>query len=58
MVQWNGIDFKEKGIIVESPPKISKAKKKINIYEVEGRNGFLSVDTGVYESFVKKIINV
>jgi len=55
MVQWNGIDFKEKGIIVESPPKISKAKKKINIYEVEGRNGFLSVDTGVYESFVVSV---
>ncbi len=51
MLLWNNIDFKEKGIIVETTPKISKGKKKINIYEVEGRNGFLSVDTGAYDSF-------
>lgn len=51
MVLWNNTDFKNKGIIVENIPTISKAKKKINIYQIAGRNGFLSVDTGVYEPF-------
>ena len=51
MLLWNGIDFKDKGIIVEKTPKITKAKKKINIYQVEGRNGFLSIDTNAYEEF-------
>lgn len=51
MLLWNGIDFRDKGIIVEKTPKISKAKKKINIYQVDGRNGFLSIDTDVYEEF-------
>lgn len=51
MVLWNGIDLKSKGIIVEKIPTISKAKKKIDVYQIEGRNGFLSVDTGVYEPF-------
>lgn len=51
MVLWNGIDLRTKGIIVEKIPTISKAKKKIDVYQIEGRNGFLSVDTGVYEPF-------
>lgn len=51
MVLWNGTDLKTKGIIVEKTPTISKAKKKIDVYQIEGRNGFLSVDTGVYEPF-------
>lgn len=55
MVIWKGIEFRKKGIIVEKIPKITKAKKKIDVYEIEGRNGFLSVDTGVYESFVETI---
>ena len=29
MVKWNGIDFKDKGIIVEKTPSISKGKKDI-----------------------------
>ena len=52
MIIWNGIEFRNKGIIVEKTPTISKAKKKINVYEIDGRNGFLSVDTGKYESFL------
>lgn len=48
---WKGINLKELGIIIEKTPKISKANKKINIYEIDGRNGFLSEDTGTYEAF-------
>lgn len=51
MVIWKNINFRNKGIIVEKIPTISKAKKKIDVYQIEGRNGFLSVDTGVYEPF-------
>jgi phage-related protein len=51
MVLWNNTDFRTKGIIVEKIPTISKGKKKIDVYQIEGRNGFLSVDTGVYEPF-------
>lgn len=51
MVKWNNIDFKEKGIIVEKTPTISKGKKRIETYSVEGRNGFLSIDRGTYEPF-------
>lgn len=51
MVKWKNIDFKDKGIIVEKTPTISKGKKKIETYSVEGRNGFLSIDRGTYEPF-------
>lgn len=51
MLLWKGINFRDKGIIVEKTPKISKAKKKIQIYQVDGRNGFLSIDTNSYEEF-------
>ena len=51
MVKWNNIDFSTKGIVVEKTPTISKGKKRIDIYEVDGRNGFLSIDKGTYEPF-------
>ena len=51
MVKWNGIDFKDKGIIVEKTPTISKGKKDIEIYSVAGRSGFLSIDKGTYQPF-------
>lgn len=51
MLIWKGIDVSQKGIIVEHVPKISKAKKKIETYDIDGRNGFLSIDTNTYESF-------
>lgn len=51
MVIWKKKNFKDFGIIVEYTPKISKAKRRINQYTVEGRNGFLSIDDGTYEPF-------
>lgn len=51
MIIWKKKDFKDLGIIVEKTPKISKAKKRINIYEIPGRNGFLSEDEETYEAF-------
>lgn len=51
MVIWKNRNFRDLGIIVEYLPKIPKAKKKIDIYEIEGRNGFISIDKGIYEPF-------
>ena len=51
MVKWKNIDFSAKGIIVEKTPTISKGKKRIDTYTIDGRNGFLSIDKGTYEPF-------
>ena len=48
---WKNKDLRDYGIIVEKIPTIPKAKKKIDIMQVEGRNGFISIDTGTYEPF-------
>lgn len=51
MLKFKGYDLKDKGIITDTLPKIQKAKKRIDIYEIYGRNGFLSVDNGTYNSW-------
>lgn len=51
MVKWKNIDFKNKGIVVEKTPTISKGNKKIDVYEIDGRSGFLSIDRDTYEPF-------
>lgn len=55
MLLWNNIELRNKGIIVEKTPTISKGKKRINTYEIEGRNGVLMLDKGTYESFVVSV---
>lgn len=55
MLLWKNIDFKTKGIIVEETPKISKGQKNIDVYTIPGRNGFLSIDNGTYQSFVVSV---
>lgn len=55
MVIFKGYDLKDKGIIVENIPKIQKAKKRIDIYEIYGRNGFLSVDNNTYDSWALQL---
>lgn len=55
MVIWNGKSFREKGIIVENIPVISKGKKRINKYQIDGRNGFIAIDEETYDSFVISI---
>lgn len=51
MIIWKNKDFRELGIIVESTPKISKPKKRISIFEIPGKSGFLSEDEETYEAF-------
>lgn len=55
MVIWKNIEFRNKGIIVEKTPTISKGKKRIDTYEIEGRNGLLMIDKGTYNSFVLSV---
>lgn len=52
MVLWKGIKLRTKGIIVENVPNISKGKKRIQTYEIPGKNGVLMVDKGTYSQFV------
>lgn len=55
MIIWKNKSFRELGIVVESTPKIAKANKRINTFEVPGRNGFISIDEGTYEPFALSI---
>ena len=52
MVLWNNTNLRTKGIIVENIPTITKGKKRIDTYEIEGRNGVLMVDKGTYDTFI------
>lgn len=51
MIKWKNVDLMTKGIIVEKTPTISKGKKNIETYAIDGRNGFLTIDKGTYQSF-------
>lgn len=52
MILWNNTDFTTKGIIPERIPTIAKGKKNITTYQVEGRDGFLAVDSGTYQPWI------
>ena len=51
MIKFKGYDLTSKGIIVDELPKIQKPKKRTDIYNIYGRNGFLSVDNNTYDSY-------
>ena len=55
MVIWNNVDLRNKGIIVEKEPTISKGKKNVDIIEVEGKSGFYTIDKGTYQSFLVSV---
>lgn len=55
MVIWKNVDLKKMGIIVEKSPVITKAKKRFETFDIEGRDGVLTVDKGTYESFLASI---
>ena len=55
MVIWNNVNLRDKGIIVEKEPTISKGKKNIDIIEVEGKSGFYTIDKGTYQSFLVSV---
>ena len=55
MVIWNNVNLRDKGIIVEKEPTLSKGKKNIEIIEVEGKSGFYTIDKGTYQSFLVSV---
>ena len=54
-IWWKNQTFESKGIIAERVPTIAKGKKNITTYQVEGRDGFLAVDSGTYQPWVLTI---
>lgn len=52
MILWNNVDIRTKGIINEKIPTITKGKKRIEVYDIEGRNGALMIDKGTYDTFI------
>ena len=51
---FKGIDSKDY-MIVNKLPSIIKAEADIDKIEVEGRNGFLTIDKGTHKGYVKQI---
>lgn len=52
MVIWKKVNLRDKGIIVEKSPTISKGQKRFEKYDIEGRNGVLIIDKGTYDPFI------
>lgn len=55
MVKWKNAELSTYGIVVEKTPTISKGKKRIETYSIDGRSGFLTIDKGTYEPFTVSI---
>ena len=52
---FNNINSKDKGILVNNLPPISKAERKYEELEIPGRNGKLYIDENCYDTFVYTI---
>lgn len=52
---FNNINSKEKGILVNNLPPISKAERKYEELEIPGRNGKLYIDEECYNTFIYTI---
>lgn len=49
MFYWNGISSDSKGLVVSKEIRIPKPEKRFEKVEIEGRNGYLTIDKGTYE---------
>lgn len=54
MISWNGINSDTLGVIVQTIPARTIAKKKINVYSVPGRNGDIIDDEEAFENYSQK----
>ena len=52
---FKNIDSRDMGVIVNKLPSITKPEKQIEKIEIEGRDGFLTVDHGGYQGTVKTV---
>lgn len=51
MIIFNGISSDEVGVIVEHYPKVIFPKRKVEVYNIPGRNGDRIIDQEVYENY-------
>ncbi len=52
MFYFNNISSNDMRIVVSRQPQISKGEKQIEKIKIPGRNGFLVIDNGTYDSFI------
>jgi phage-related protein len=52
---FKGISSDTMKVVVSKTPIVSKGQKRIEKINIPGRSGFLTIDNGVYESFVISI---
>ncbi len=52
---FNGINSLDMGVVMLKAPPIIKPEKRVKEIKIEGRNGVLHEDTGVYENYTKEI---
>lgn len=55
MIYWKSKSNSEMKLVVSSTPLMPKAQKRITKLTIPGRNGFITIDEGVYESFVLSV---
>lgn len=55
MFYWKNESSTSKGVVVETTPSISKAKKRFDYIDIPSRNGNLVVDRGTYDTFNVKV---
>lgn len=51
MIIFNGISSDEVGVIVEHYPRVIFPKRKVEVYNIPGRNGDRIIDQEVYENY-------
>lgn len=55
MFYFKGFSSVSKGLIVTNEIKLNKPTKRIDKIEIDGRNGYLTVDKGTYESILVSV---
>jgi len=52
---FNNIDSRDMGVIVNKLPSITKSEKNIDKVEIQGRDGFLTLDYNTYKGTIKSV---
>ena len=55
MFYFKGSSSISKGLIVTNEIKIGKARKRIDRIEIDGRNGYLTIDKGTYDPILVSV---
>lgn len=52
---WNGFNTKENNILIEQLPMPPKAEERKEFFTIEGRNGYLTLNRGCYNSITYEV---